>query len=88
MSSKLSCNTILVTSMQHMKCPHLIHYQIQLWVASLHCIAPSDIQTESAAVIVYCNNSLEVVVAGEGIAVRTSHCDNGFAEIFILPACE
>ena len=33
------------------------------------------------------NYSLEVVVAGEGIAVGTSHGDNGLAEIFILPAC-
>ena len=41
-----------------------------------------------AAVICMLQLLTEVVVAGEGIAVGTSHCDNGLAEIFILPACD
>ena len=31
-----------------MKSPHLIHYQIKLWVASLHRVAPYDFQTEDS----------------------------------------
>jgi len=73
MSSKLSCNIILVASMQCMKSPHLIHYQIKLWVASLHHIAPSDIQTENSCDLhAVVTKSLEVAVAGEGIALGTS----------------
>ena len=40
-------------------------------------IVPGEVQIED------CDYSLEVVVAGEGIAVG----DSGLAEIFILPAC-